>query len=98
LESSRSAAERGLPLDASETVRAELDRLAEWPDQVFGTTWITWAELKATDWTEPAERADSRLHQYRQTAEGLKFVGKSAWDRRFAEAHGHAAEAQVHRW
>ncbi|MFF4082547.1 hypothetical protein ACFYZN_24500 [Streptomyces sp. NPDC001777] len=79
------AEERGLPPDASDGVRAEL---ARWSDQVFGTTWITWAELRATDWTEPAESADSRLHQYRRTADGLEYVGKSAWSRQFAEAVG----------
>ncbi|WP_335932382.1 hypothetical protein [Streptomyces sp. PTD5-9] len=79
------AEERGLPPDASDAVRTELARRS---DQVFGTTWITWAELKTTDWTEMAEAADSRLHQYRQTADGLEFVGKFAWSRRFAEAIG----------
>ncbi|MGC0418146.1 hypothetical protein [Embleya sp. AB8] len=85
------AAERGLPVDVSETVRAELVRVAEWGDEVHGTTWITWAELKVVDWDEPAERADSRLHQYRQTPEGLRFVGKAAWDETFAQAVGPAA-------
>ncbi|MFI1396386.1 hypothetical protein [Streptomyces sp. NPDC020681] len=80
------AAERGRPVDASEEVRAELDRLAPWPDQAYGTTWITWAELKAVDWDEPAERPDSRIHEYRQSPDGLRFVGKSGWDPRFAQA------------
>ncbi|MEU3919360.1 hypothetical protein [Streptomyces sp. NPDC029004] len=80
------AAERGRPLDASEEVRDELDRLAPWPDQAFGTTWITWAELKAVDWDESAELPDSRIHQYRQTSDGLKLVGKASWDPRFAQA------------
>ncbi|MCX4818546.1 hypothetical protein OG883_01205 [Streptomyces sp. NBC_01142] len=80
------AAERGRPVDASEEVRAELDRLALWPDQLYGTTWITWAELKAVDWDEPAERPDSRIHQYRQTPDGRRFVGKAGWDARFAQA------------
>ncbi|MFK4155102.1 hypothetical protein ACI2LV_24330 [Streptomyces fungicidicus] len=82
------AAGRGLPADASETVRAELGRLSEWPDQAYGTTWITWAELKAVDWGEPAEKADSRLHQYRRTPDGLRLTGKSAWSPRLAEAVG----------
>ncbi|MFI2910394.1 hypothetical protein ACG2OD_19380 [Streptomyces sp. PDY-4] len=82
------AADRGLPADASETVRAELGRLAEWPDQAYGTTWITWAELKEVDWGEPAEKADSRLHQYRRTPDGLRLTGKSAWSPRLAEAVG----------
>ena len=68
------ATERGLPADASEAVRAELDRLSQWPDQAYGTTWVSWAELVAIDWTEEAEAPDSRLHRYRQTPEGLKLV------------------------
>ena len=82
------APERGLPADASETVRAELDGLAQWPDQAYGTTWITWAELKAVDWDEPAEQADCRIHRYQQTADGLRFIGKAAWDSRFTQAVG----------
>lgn len=74
------AADRGIPVDASETVRAELDQLAQWPDQAYGTTWITWAEIKEVDWGEPAEKADSRLHQYRQTPDGFRLTGKSAWN------------------
>ncbi|MCZ4119826.1 hypothetical protein [Streptomyces sp. H39-S7] len=82
------AADRGLPVDASETVRAELDRLAPWQDQAYGTTWITWAELKAVDWNEPAERADSRLHQYRRTADGWILTGKRTWSPQVAQAIG----------
>ena len=74
------AAKRGMPSDASETVRAELAQLAPWPDQAYGVTWITWAELKVVDWDESVEWADSRIHRYRQTADGLRFIGKSAWD------------------
>ena len=86
------AADRGLPVDASETVRAELGQLAQWPDQAYGTTWITWAEIKEADWGEPAEKADSRLHQYRQTPDGLRLTGKSAWSPRFAQAVGPRAQ------
>ncbi|WP_351226092.1 hypothetical protein [Streptomyces sp. NPDC002133] len=84
------AADRGLPAGASETVRAELERLAQWygPDQAYGTTWITWAEIKEVDWDEPAEKADSRLHEYRQTPDGLRLTGKAAWSPRFAQAVG----------
>lgn len=79
------AAGRGVPADASEPVLAELARYA---DQTFGTTWITWAEMKQVDWDEPAERADSRLHEYQRTPDGLRFTGKSAWSPRFAQAVG----------
>lgn len=80
------AAGRGVPADASDVVRVELDRLAQWPDQCFRTTWATWAEVKAVDWSEHAEEADSRLHEFRQTDDGLKFVGKSSWSPRLARA------------
>lgn len=83
---------RGLPADPSETVREELDRLSQWPDQAFGTTWISWAELKSIDWDERAATPDSRLHQYRQTDEGLKLIGKASWSAQFARAAGLAAK------
>ena len=82
------AAGRGMPSDASETVRAELAQLAPWPDQAYGVTWITWAELAAADWDEPAERADCRIHRYRRTEDGLRYIGKSSWDARFTRAVG----------
>ncbi|MFV5994779.1 hypothetical protein ACNPQM_20495 [Streptomyces sp. NPDC056231] len=81
------APNRGIPIDASETVRAELDRLP-WPDQAHSCTWITWAELKAVDWDEMAERPDSRIHEYRDTPHGLRLVGKASWSPRFARAVG----------
>jgi hypothetical protein len=79
---------RGLPADASDVVRAELDGLSQWPEQAFGTTWISWAELASVDWDERAAAPDSRLHEYRQTDEGLKLVGKSGWSAAFARAVG----------
>jgi hypothetical protein len=84
------AACRGLPADASATVSARFAQLAEWygEDGFHGTTWITWAEVKAVDWDEPAEKPDSRLHQYRQTPNGLRMIGKSAGSPAFAEAVG----------
>lgn len=84
------AAGRGLPADASATVSDRFAQLAEWygGDGVHSTTWITWAEVKAIDWDEPAEKPDSRLHQYRRTPSGLGMTGKSSWSRAFAEAVG----------
>jgi hypothetical protein len=49
------AAERGLPADASYGLRAALGASGgpEYvPEYVYGTTWLTWAELTATDWDE----------------------------------------------
>ncbi|MFE0459236.1 hypothetical protein ACFW1A_08225 [Kitasatospora sp. NPDC058965] len=78
---------RGLPADVSEPVRAEYAE-AERYGGILGASWIGWAELGATDWSEPAESVDSRIHEYRRTAEGLVPVGKSAWSARFAELVG----------
>ncbi|MFE5912270.1 hypothetical protein ACFQ6B_24745 [Streptomyces wedmorensis] len=84
------AANRGLPADASATVTARFTQLTEWygEDGSHGTTWITWAEVKAVDWDEPAEKTDSRLHKYRQTPDGLRMTGKASWSPAFAEAVG----------
>ncbi|MFE7615049.1 hypothetical protein [Streptomyces sp. NPDC057496] len=84
------AAHRGLPADASATVSERFAQLTEWYGEgsLHGTTWITWAEVKAVDWDEPAERPDSRLHEYRRTPNGLRMVGKSSWSPAFAEAVG----------
>ncbi|WP_329124696.1 hypothetical protein [Streptomyces sp. NBC_01465] len=80
------AADRGLPIDVSEAVRADFARWEQY--QPYGTTWITWAELKAVDWDEPAEKTDSRIHIYRQTADGLTLTGKSSWSPWFAQHAG----------
>ncbi|MGV9690962.1 hypothetical protein ACWDUX_17840 [Streptomyces sp. NPDC003444] len=42
---------RGFPDDASEGLREEFAGYGG-PDCVYGTTWLTWAELSATDWQE----------------------------------------------
>jgi hypothetical protein len=63
-----------------------------WPDQAFGTTWIGWTELASVDWDERAAAPDSRLHQYRRTDDGLKFIGKASWSAGFARAVGLAGD------
>ncbi|WP_411071185.1 hypothetical protein [Streptomyces sp. cmx-4-25] len=40
---------RGFPDDASDGLRAEFAGYGG-PHSVHGTTWVTWAELAATDW------------------------------------------------
>lgn len=94
------AAGRGFPADASATVSARFVQLTEWygEDGFHGTTWLTWAEVKAVDWDEPAEKPDRRLHQYRQTPSGLRMTGKASWSgAAFAEAAGLEA-GEVREW
>ncbi|MFE2163554.1 hypothetical protein ACFXB3_00485 [Streptomyces sp. NPDC059447] len=94
------AAGRGFPADASATVSKRFAQLAEWygEDGLHSTTWITWAEVKAVDWDEPAEKPDSRLHQFRRTSSGLRMTGKAAWNGdAFAEAVGLKA-GEVREW
>ncbi|MFB7907119.1 hypothetical protein ACFC1T_11865 [Kitasatospora sp. NPDC056076] len=55
------APDRGLPEELPEETRtafgaSEVD--------FHSPTWISWAELAAVDWDEPAERADERVHVY----------------------------------
>ncbi|GGS74435.1 hypothetical protein GCM10010222_14290 [Streptomyces tanashiensis] len=91
------APNRGLPADVSGSASVWSAQLTEWygVNGFHDTTWITWAEVKAVDWDEPAEKPDSRLHQYRRTPDGLRFSGKSGWSREFAEAVGlRAGEAR----
>ncbi|MEU9777744.1 hypothetical protein [Streptomyces sp. NPDC047968] len=45
------AEDRGFPDDASEGLRREFADYGG-PDSVYGTTWVTWAELSAADWQE----------------------------------------------
>ncbi|MFF1453735.1 hypothetical protein ACFVYF_37210 [Streptomyces sp. NPDC058274] len=59
------AEERGLPGDASDGVRAEVTAYGG-PEDVHGTTWITWAELSAADWDE----ADGSGARSRRTVAG----------------------------
>ncbi|MFE7842881.1 hypothetical protein ACFU53_44510 [Streptomyces sp. NPDC057474] len=42
---------RGFPHDASDGLRRDFLAYGG-PDHVHGTTWLTWAELEATDWQE----------------------------------------------
>ncbi|HEY7416403.1 MAG TPA: hypothetical protein VH593_14515 [Ktedonobacteraceae bacterium] len=74
---------RGLPPDVVPETRK---RHAGFGPEVAGTTWISWAEIKAIDWEEESEQADSRIHRYERNENGeLVFTGKAAWSREFAE-------------
>jgi hypothetical protein len=58
------AARRGLPPDASAEAATEYAAvMAQSPEEVHGTTWISWREVQAIDWDEPIEDmiCESRL-------------------------------------
>ena len=74
---------RGLPPDVSSEVKEDCER---YDGEEAGTTWISWAEIKAIDWEEESEQADSRIHRYERNDQGeLIYKGKAIWDREFAE-------------
>lgn len=74
---------RGMPSDASDKTIAAFG-LGD-----FADTWLSWAEVKAIDWDEPAALPDSRLSRYRREPDGsLTFIGKAAWTPGIAEVTG----------
>lgn len=74
---------RGLPPDVSPEVKERHD---EFGKEAAGTTWIIWSEIKAIDWEEESEQADSRIHRYERNEHGeLIYTGKAAWSREFME-------------
>ncbi|MFJ3877766.1 hypothetical protein ACIPW5_09940 [Streptomyces sp. NPDC090077] len=80
---------RGLPGDASPAVRAEHAGLGS---DAHGATWIGWAELKRVDWSEPAQRVDARIREYRRTGDSWVMTGEAAWSPRVAEVAGLARQ------
>ncbi|MEU9080382.1 hypothetical protein ACFYUY_26460 [Kitasatospora sp. NPDC004745] len=80
------AADRGLPADVSERVRAEH---ASWGEVAFGASWLDWNEVLAVDWDEPAVPRATRIARYRRLADGtLELVHRADWSRGFARASG----------
>jgi len=88
------AAGRGLPQDVSSEVKKRHDELGK---EAAGTTWISWSEIKAIDWEEESEQADSRIHRYERNEQGeLIYTGKAAWSREFMElANGEQLETEA---
>jgi hypothetical protein len=84
------AANRGLPPDAAEHTRQTFDELrSESGHDGLWPTWLGWDEIQQIDWSEPAVRADTRLHRYEQDDDGQwLFSGKAAWSREALEAQG----------
>jgi hypothetical protein len=80
------AAERGLPTDASDDVVAAHAAAGR---HAFGATWLSWPEVEAIDWDEPAEYPDSRIHRFSDGPDGtLVFAGKSSWNSDLARLLG----------
>lgn len=70
------AEDRGLPEDISFLAKKDYD---EWEGRVFGTTWVTWKELKQINWDEESPYPDGRVHIYIVQPDGSeKYYGK-AW-------------------
>ncbi|MFE7805059.1 hypothetical protein ACFU51_10485 [Streptomyces sp. NPDC057430] len=77
--------DRGLPDDASEGLRGDFADYGG-PDSVFGTTWVTWVELSATDWQE----TDASGTRSRASAAGADTDWGRVWSvmRILGEVHG----------
>ncbi|WP_404950926.1 hypothetical protein HFP69_35960 [Streptomyces sp. ARC12] len=76
---------RGFPDDASDALREEFAGYGGPPD-VYGTTWLTWAELNATDWQE-TNISGTRT---RASAAGIDTDWGRVWNvmRILSEVHG----------
>ncbi|GAA1235753.1 hypothetical protein GCM10009665_27450 [Kitasatospora nipponensis] len=61
------AADRGLPADVSPRTRRAHE---QWAPDGHSQSWISWAELAAVDWDEPAEAVDERVHEYTRAPDG----------------------------
>jgi hypothetical protein len=78
------AADRGLPADVSAWT---LDMSARWA--FFSATWISWAQIAAIDWDEPALRPDARRHRNTRSDDGSwQLSGKAAANPTFARHVG----------
>ncbi|MFE0631337.1 hypothetical protein ACFW3D_30820 [Streptomyces sp. NPDC058864] len=64
---------RGLPVDASNRVRAGQEATAG-----RSAGWVSWAEIKRVDWDEESARPDDRIHEYFREPQG---------DWQFAQRH-----------
>lgn len=74
---------RGLPSDVSPETREDYENFGK---EAAGATWVNWSEIKAIDWEEESEEADSRIHRYERNEQGeLVYKGKAAWSREFQE-------------
>ncbi|WP_214322671.1 hypothetical protein [Nonomuraea sediminis] len=77
--------ERGLPDDASDELR-DVFNASGGPEDVWGTTWISWAELASADWDE----TDRSGTLSRSSVAGAQTHWAPVWDvmRTLAGLHG----------
>ncbi len=76
------AAQRGLPDDLSEGVRAIAEHYRPLTGCFLDPTWVSWAELKAVNWDERAAGTDLRIHAFERDERGeWVFRDKSEWRR-----------------
>jgi hypothetical protein len=89
------AAERGLPGDVAPQTAELAARRAH-----FSSTWVSWAEVAAVDWSEPATRPDARIHEYtRDQASQWRLRSKAEGSAQFARLAGMSpAQASQTRW
>ncbi|MFI7360249.1 hypothetical protein ACIBTP_40860 [Streptomyces avidinii] len=86
---------RGLPTDVSQETLAHF---ASWSSDATGASWITWAELAATDWDEGANEVDDCVHEYRRSPDGIwELHGRNTSLDRFAELAGLADPHSLYR-
>ncbi|MEV1240251.1 hypothetical protein [Nonomuraea sp. NPDC049750] len=79
------AEDRGFPRDASERLTSKF-AVYGGPADVFGTTWLTWAEVASVDWTE----TDSSGRRSRGMVAGDESDWGRVWSvmRTLSEVHG----------
>jgi hypothetical protein len=89
------AAERGFPADMAHETAGLAAR-----GPCSSPTWVTWAEIAAVDWSEPAVRPDARIHQYVRDEAGVwRPRGKAGLNPQFARLVGMSPEeAAAARW
>ena len=82
------AAGRGLPQDVARPTAELAARSLH-----FWSTWVSWAEIAAVDWSEPATRPDARIHEYVRGEGGeWRLRGKAGQNPQFARLVGMSTE------
>ncbi|MFJ9890185.1 hypothetical protein ACIQRW_30625 [Streptomyces sp. NPDC091287] len=80
------AEDRGFPGDASAALQGEFSGFG--PHDVYGATWLTWAELNTTDWQE----TDASGTRTRASAAGIDTDWGRVWSVMGILSEMHGAE------